>query len=89
MLLGADLDLPFCSLHYSTNLMSAPAAAITIIFMSLVSWWSDRVNARALVAFGAACWMIGPFIAVNFNDPSWPRAGRYILGLVLVGYPYW
>lgn len=135
---GAYLSLTIRELGFSTlktNLMTAPAAAMTIILMSLVSWWSDRINSRALVALLGASWQIAvsnlllidaehsvssqlisfprpslphcllplflpfgfspvfysqqPFIAVNFSQPTWDRWGRYVLGLVCVGYPYW
>ncbi|ORY92516.1 major facilitator superfamily domain-containing protein [Leucosporidium creatinivorum] len=89
---GAYLTLTIKELGFSTlktNLMSAPAAAMTIILMSLVSWYSDKINSRALVALLGASWQIAPFIAVNFTEPTWDRWGRYVLGLVCVGYPYW
>ena len=88
---GAYLTLTIKELGFSTlytNLMSAPAALLTIILMAALSLFSDRINSRALVGLLGASWLIAPFIVVNFSQPSWDRWGRYILGIVCVGYPY-
>lgn len=58
---GAYFTLTIRELGFSTfqtNLMSAPAALLTILLMTAVSLYSDKVNSRALVALLGASWQI-------------------------------
>ncbi|EER31281.1 conserved hypothetical protein [Candida tropicalis MYA-3404] len=74
---------------FDTNLLSIPPAVLHIIFLLLITWFSEKINERSFVALIAPLYSI-PLIAII---RWWPGAGKqiwstYVLNMLYLGQPY-
>ncbi|RCK65338.1 hypothetical protein Cantr_01260 [Candida viswanathii] len=74
---------------FDTNLLSIPPAALHIVFLLIITWFSEKVNERSLVAMIAPIYSIPLLAAIRW----WPGAGKqvwvtYVLNMLYLGQPY-
>ncbi|KAG7666026.1 uncharacterized protein J8A68_000456 [[Candida] subhashii] len=74
---------------FDTNLLTIPQAVLHIIFLLSITWFSERINQRALVCLLAPLYAT-PLIAII---RWWPGAGikvwpTYVLNTLFLGQPY-
>ncbi|CAD1812810.1 Major Facilitator Superfamily protein [Candida parapsilosis] len=74
---------------FDTNLMTIPHSVLHIVFLLLISWFSERVGERSLVC------LIAPFYATPLIAVIrwWPGAGKqiwptWVLNTLYLGQPY-
>ncbi|RLV89990.1 putative transporter [Spathaspora sp. JA1] len=74
---------------FNTNLLAIPYQVVHIIFLLLITWFSERVNERSLVCTLAPLYAT-PLIAII---RWWPQAGKNVWGTwtlntLFLGQPY-
>lgn len=74
---------------FNTNLLTIPSTVVGIFTLLGITWISERVNERSLVAMLQPIWSLPCIIALRW----WPGAlsnawGTYALITVLLSYPY-
>ncbi|KAF2665713.1 MFS general substrate transporter [Microthyrium microscopicum] len=74
---------------FNTNLLTIPSSVFHIITLLSITWISEKLNSRALVAMFQSIWTLPCIIALY----AWPgllkqQWASYILLTVLLSYPY-
>lgn len=74
---------------FQTNLLTVPAYALFIVQLIFWTWLSERINNRFVIVLICQLWMLPVLIALEVlpGGPAHTWA-RYVLNLLLVGYPY-
>lgn len=86
---GLNDEPNHASLQFNTNLLTIPSTAISILTLLGITWLSERVNERTLVAMMQGVWTLPCIIAFRYwsgaNTEAW---GTFALVTTLLSYPY-
>lgn len=74
---------------FETNLLTIPQAVLHIILLLWITWFSERINERALVCLIAPIWATPLMAMIRW----WPGSGvkvwpSYVLNSLYLGQPY-
>ena len=74
---------------FETNLLTVPAYVLFTLQLLAWTWISERINNRFLIIFICQLYMLPLCIALETLPPGAAYAwGRYVLNMMLVGFPY-
>ncbi|KAK6460942.1 putative allantoate permease [Scheffersomyces coipomensis] len=80
-------ELGFSTLN--TNLLTIPSSVISIIFLLLITWLSEKVNNRALLCLSLPIYAIPLMGVIAFWEGTMTNKwGTYTLITLMVGAPY-
>ncbi|CCF38113.1 phthalate transporter, partial [Colletotrichum higginsianum] len=72
---------------FDTNLLSIPCQVTTTLNMLLLTWFSERINQRALLGGFVQLWLLPCVIALAVIPSDVNRWASYALVIVLLSYP--
>ncbi|KZL73584.1 major facilitator superfamily transporter [Colletotrichum tofieldiae] len=72
---------------FDTNLLSIPCQVTTTVNMLLLTWFSERINQRALLGGLVQLWLLPCVIALAVIPSDVNRWASYALLIVLLSYP--
>lgn len=74
---------------FETNLLTVPAYTLFVIQLITWTWVSEKINNRYLIIFGCQIWILPLLISLEVLPGGQAHAwGRYVLNLMMVGFPY-
>lgn len=73
---------------FESNLLTIPAYVLFLLQLIFWTWVSEKINNRFLIVLFCQIYMLPILIALEVIPASTNAWGKYVLSILMVGYPY-